>query len=287
MKKINIIIPTILIFLLFFSVIIPSYATSETNNIETITEQKNNNFLKSLSVEGYELSPEFNKNIETYYVAIPQDVSYLEILAETEVDNATLKITGNTNLNKTENTIKVTVTSQNRKTKTYNIIASKQKENGLNLTELTVDKGTLSPDFNSSTHYYTLDIKSDKEKTNLGVNAKANLEGTNIEVFGDKELEDGENFVTIVLQNGSNTTTYEILVNVTVEKVIITENESKDFINVFMKNVKEFFSDTSKVIAFLSVVAIILLILIICVIIKIIKNNKINKNKERLKNRAK
>ena len=280
MKKINIIVAVLIIFVISFFNFSFVEATENINNEQDI---KNNNFLKSLTVTGYELTPEFNKNITTYYLVVPEDVTEVEVLAEAEVEEASIKITGNTNLNRVENTIKVTVTSSSRKNKTYNIIATKQKDNGLSLESLAIENANLVPDFESNKYYYEIDFKSDKDKTDLNITASANQEGTTVEIFGDKGLEVGENLITIVLQNGSNTTTYEILANVTVEKTIITEVKNDNFFAGIVNGVKDFFSNTSKTIAFLSVVAIILLILILCVIVKIIKNNKANKNKERLK----
>ena len=284
MKKINIIVAVLIIFVISFFNFSFVEATENINNEQDV---KNNNFLKSLTVTGYELTPEFNKNITTYYLVVPEDVTEVEVLAETEVEEASIKITGNTNLNRVENTIKVTVTSSSRKNKTYNIIATKQKDNGLSLESLAIENANLVPDFESSKYYYEIEFKSDKDKTDLNITASANQEGTTVEIFGDKGLEVGENLITIVLQNGSNTTTYEILANITVEKTIITEVKNDNFFAGIVNGVKDFFSNTSKTIAFLSVVAIILLILILCVIVKIIKNNKANKNKERLKNRVK
>ena len=284
MKKINIIVAVLIIFVISFFNFSFVEATENINNEQDV---KNNNFLKSLTVTGYELTPEFNKNITTYYLVVPEDVTEVEVLAETEVEEASIKITGNTNLNRVENTIKVTVTSSSRKNKTYNIIATKQKDNGLSLESLAIENANLVPEFESNKYYYEIEFKSDKDKTDLNITASANQEGTTVEIFGDKGLEVGENLITIVLQNGSNTTTYEILANITVEKTIITEVKNDNFFAGIVNGVKDFFSNTSKTIAFLSVVAIILLILILCVIVKIIKNNKANKNKERLKNRVK
>ena len=73
MKKINIIIFSILI--IFFSVSIShiSYGANETT--DSIKNDRGNNYLESLLVEGYDLYPEFNKNILTYYVVLSPDVN--------------------------------------------------------------------------------------------------------------------------------------------------------------------------------------------------------------------
>ena len=81
-----------------------SYATSSTS---PEAEDRKNNYLKSLSVEGYEISPEFNKNTTTYYLVVPTSITSINILAEAESENATTKITGNTSLRNKENTVKI------------------------------------------------------------------------------------------------------------------------------------------------------------------------------------
>lgn len=284
MKKLNIILGIVLSLFLIFSVNTNSLATNVSNEIK---EERSNNYLKSLSVEGYEITPEFNKNINTYYLAVKDDVTSVNVFAESEIESASIKITGNSNLNKAENTIKVVVTSINKKTKTYNIIVNKQKDNGLNLTSLNIKGAEFLEEFDESKYYYTAKYLSNTDKTNLEIEATSNIEDAQIEILGATDLEYGENLVTIILKSGDNTTVYEVLVDITVERTIVTETKSDKPIDKIIMKVQDFFSDSNKVIALLSVIAILLLILIISVIIKIIKTKRINKNKERLRSRAK
>ncbi len=284
MKKINIILVSI--FSIFL--ILTTNFTSNGANIITNDKQndRNNNLLESLAVEGYELYPEFNKNIQNYYIIVEDSVTSVDVVAETENPNAKVKITGNTNLNKNENSINIRVTSESNKSKTYTIIATKQKPNELYLTSLSIDGTEISNEFDSLKFYYTLDYKTDKDFTDINVKAVANTDECEIEILGNKDLQSGDNLVTIILRDSKNITIYQVLINVTVEKIIITETKNNN-IDSFFLEVKEFFSNKNKVIALLSVIAFILLILILYTIIKIIKNNRANKNRERLRKRIK
>ena len=286
MKKINIIIFSILIIFFSVSTYHISYGTSETyttnETTDSIKNDRENNYLESLLVEGYDLYPEFNKNILTYYVVLSSDVNSLNITAETENKNATTKITGNTNLKNKENTIKITVTA-----KTYNIIATKEQDNGLKLTSLKIEGNDLSDKLYSLNHFFTFDYKTNKDTVDLNVEAIANEEGATVEIVGNKGLESGENLVTIILKNEKNTTIYEVLVNINVEKVLITEIENNDFFENVKNGIVDFFSDIYKVIALLCAIAVVLIILIISAIIKLIKNKKADKNRERLRKRVK
>lgn len=255
--------------------------TSQTDNENT------NNDLASLSITDYQISPEFNKNTRNYYVAIPTTISSVEVNAQAESAKATVKITGNTQLTKTENTIQIVVTSAKGRKKTYKIIVTKQKENTLKLQSLEIKGATFSPAFDSSKYYYTAEMKINDDSKDITVEAVANNANAKIEVIGNKEIKAGENLVSVIVSDSRETTVYEILINATVEKTIISNVENNDKIQQVKNGVLEFFKDENKVIALLVAVAVILIIIIICIIKKISGKNRADKNREKLRKRAK
>lgn len=256
-------------------------ATSQTDNENT------NNDLASLSITDYQISPEFNKNTRNYYVAIPTTISSVEVNAQAESAKATVKITGNTQLTKTENTIQIVVTSAKGRKKTYKIIVTKQKENTLKLQSLEIKGATFSPAFDSSKYYYTAEMKINDDSKDITVEAVANNANAKIEVIGNKGIKAGENLVSVIVSDSRETTVYEILINATVEKTIISNVENNDKIQQVKNGVLEFFKDENKVIALLVAVAVILIIIIICIIKKISGKNRADKNREKLRKRAK
>ena len=255
--------------------------TSQTDNENT------NNDLASLSITDYQISPEFNKNTRNYYVAIPTTISSVEVNAQAESAKATVKITGNTQLTKTENTIQIVVTSAKGRKKTYKIIVTKQKENTLKLQSLEIKGATFSPAFDSSKYYYTAEMKINDDSKDITVEAVANNANAKIEVIGNKGIQAGENLVSVIVSDSRETTVYEILINATVEKTIISNVDNNDKIQQVKNGVLEFFKDENKVIALLVAVAVILIIIIICIIKKISGKNKADKNREKLRKRAK
>lgn len=255
--------------------------TSQTDNENT------NNDLASLSITDYQISPEFNKNTRNYYLAIPTTISSVEVNAQAESAKATVKITGNTQLTKTENTIQIVVTSAKGRKKTYKIIVTKQKENTLKLQSLEIKGATFSPAFDSSKYYYTAEMKINNDSKDITVEAVANNANAKIEVIGNKGIQAGENLVSVIVSNSRETTVYEILINATVEKTIISNVENNDKIQQVKNGVLEFFKDENKVIALLVAVAVILIIIIICIIKKISGKNRADKNREKLRKRAK
>lgn len=255
--------------------------TSQTDNENT------NNDLASLSITDYQISPEFNKNTRNYYVAIPTTISSVEVNAQAESAKATVKITGNTQLTKTENTIQIVVTSAKGRKKTYKIIVTKQKENTLKLQSLEIKGATFSPAFDSSKYYYTAEMKINDDSKDITVETVANNANAKIEVIGNKGIKAGENLVSVIVSDSRETTVYEILINATVEKTIISNVENNDKIQQVKNGVLEFFKDENKVIALLVAVAVILIIIIICIIKKISGKNRADKNREKLRKRAK
>lgn len=255
--------------------------TSQTDNENT------NNDLASLSITDYQISPEFNKNTRNYYVAIPTTISSVEVNAQAESAKATVKITGNTQLTKTENTIQIVVTSAKGRKKTYKIIATKQKENTLKLQSLEIKGATFSPAFDSSKYYYTAEMKINDDSKDITVEAVANNANAKIEVIGNKGIKAGENLVSVIVSDSREITVYEILINATVEKTIISNVENNDKIQQVKNGLLEFFKDENKVIALLVAVAVILIIIIICIIKKISGKNRADKNREKLRKKAK
>ena len=83
-----------------------------------------NNFLKSLSVEGYTLDPVFDKNTLEYNVTLDVDTTLIKVSAAQEDDTASITGIGDVQVNDGENTITITVTAENGNQKTYTIHAT-------------------------------------------------------------------------------------------------------------------------------------------------------------------
>lgn len=84
---------------------------------------KDNN-LKSLSVEGYELSPAFSKDVTSYSVEVPDTVEEISVVAKVNDSTATVTGTGKIDIAEGTNKIDVVVTAQNGSTKTYSILVN-------------------------------------------------------------------------------------------------------------------------------------------------------------------
>lgn len=115
-----------------------------------IVNKSTNNYLKSLMVEGYKLTPEFDKQTLEYNLNISNEVKEITIIANSDDNKATIKGNGKVEVqnNKTECKIEVTAESGTVRTYTIKINNIQEKE-----TEKESEKEveTVSSEFENST----------------------------------------------------------------------------------------------------------------------------------------
>lgn len=102
-----------------------SVGGTQSATVKIITQQeleasysKNNN-LSSLSIDGYQLSPAFNKNTLEYNVEVPNNVTKVKINATKEDGKASIQGAGEHNVSEGKNKIEIKVIAQNGSVKTY------------------------------------------------------------------------------------------------------------------------------------------------------------------------
>lgn len=108
-------------------------SSAKTINIITQAEleasySKNNN-LSSLQVEGFSLSPEFNKDTLEYNVVVPEGTKEVNIIGSVEDRKSSISGTGVKEVNQGNNKFLVTVKAQNGAEKTYTINVDVKDEN--------------------------------------------------------------------------------------------------------------------------------------------------------------
>ena len=85
-------------------------------------EYSSDNTLKSLSIEGYEFEPVFNKDTTEYKLTVDQSVEKLKIEAIPNHEKASASGIGEVNLSSGENIIEIKVTAENGNEKIYKIV---------------------------------------------------------------------------------------------------------------------------------------------------------------------
>ena len=175
-----------------------------TSTTTTVTKSSNSK-LDSLEIAEGTITPEFSSGTKEYSISIPNEVTKLSISAVPDSSKATVKITGNEELQVGENTIEVVVTAEDGSKTTYKILA-KRAQPVLSLQTLTVgyidENGEkleliLNPVFVFDTYEYAIDTEIPHTVKNLEILGTANRENAIIEVIGNEELKTGENEITI------------------------------------------------------------------------------------------
>ena len=92
---------------------------SASSQIDVNKTYSKNNYLKSLSVDGYELTPAFDKDTLEYSVELNPGTESVNIVAVKEDESASIKGTGETSVSEGINTVEVTVTAENGNERIY------------------------------------------------------------------------------------------------------------------------------------------------------------------------
>ena len=109
---------------------------SKSVTVVTPREKSKNNELKSLSVEGYEISPKFDKDVNEYSVTVPSTVEKINIIAKKADSYASLSGTGEVTVEEGVNTFEIVVTSETGVSNTYKLTVNVEDQNPI---EVTVD----------------------------------------------------------------------------------------------------------------------------------------------------
>lgn len=80
--------------------------------------------LSKLEVNGYVITPTFNPEVYSYSVNVPTGTTSLDITAETDIEGATVEITGNNDLKDGENLITIIVKTDDENVTTYQLTAN-------------------------------------------------------------------------------------------------------------------------------------------------------------------
>lgn len=92
------------------------------------TTKSNNNYLESLKIEGYELTPEFDKQTVDYKIDKPITDSNVTITAKAFDDKAKISGSGNIKIEDNQSEFRIDVTAESGSVRTYKISFEKVDE---------------------------------------------------------------------------------------------------------------------------------------------------------------
>lgn len=185
--------------------------STSTYKIIIVREDANDDVtLESLNVEGFLLTPKFDKETYKYTLNVDKNVEEIIINAKTTYEFAKIRGTGKYLLATGTNTYKVTVTAENGNEAVYEIEII--RNNGTSsLKNLEIIDVELDSKFSSDKYTYYATVKSDVKTVDIKAEANDNDQ---VEIIGNEELEYGENEIIIrVTGEDKSTTTYKIIID--------------------------------------------------------------------------
>lgn len=209
-------------------------ASNLLTNTKPEEEKKSDNaYLKSLTIEGQELIPTFNKETTSYTMQVTSDIIELNVKAETEDEKASTSIQGNKDLKDGENIVTISVNAEDGTTKIYEIKVTKSEKIALGLKSLIIEGTDIESDFRPELYEYEIEVE---DVTNLQIEAIANDETATVEILGNEDLQDGENIITIIVssQDGKEKVTYQITANKIAKKTSTVEKKTQIVPKVYL-----------------------------------------------------
>ena len=259
---------------------------SNSNNNNTTTQEKSSEArLRDFGITPNDFSG-FKRDTYEYKVEVPNNVAEVEVYARTLDSNAKIKSgTGKISLKEGQNKAEVVVVAEDGKTtKTYTLNITRQSaetpaepetepttqpttepttentnEEKLGLSSLTVNQMNLKPNFSTDTYEYTIELTQDINS--LEIEAKSNKDTAIVEIFGNENLQQGENLITIIVSDTSSeeNTIYQITVNKNLsEKEVVS---SVDWLDPATWGFKQYL--------IVGTVIVLIIIIIIAIILKI------------------
>lgn len=176
----------------------------QSSTVVQTPKKSNNNYLTTLTVNGASLSPKFNKDVVSYNVTVPYEVSKLDISYLIEDKKATAEILENDPLKVGEvQQIYVKVTAEDGSVRMYTINATRSAlSSNAYLKELSAKGFNLNESFDKTRLNYSMNVDANTKSLNL--TALAENDKAKVEILGNSNLKVGSNIlmVSVTDENG-------------------------------------------------------------------------------------
>ncbi len=115
------------------------------------TSKSNNNYLKSIKINGYDITPEFEKQTLEYNINIPKNVKELTIDAVADDEKAKVDGIGKIELKENQTTFRIDVTAESGTVRTYLIKTNAQEnENEIKEDEKITETSKVVEEYNKN-----------------------------------------------------------------------------------------------------------------------------------------
>ncbi len=208
---------------------------SDTIESQNISDDNSNLEIMRLNQEG--ITPNFDPNIQEYYLVIDESIDDIDVTAIPENKESQVKITGNKKLKIGKNIINIEVTSKDKtNVKNYKINITKTNnisKTNTNLETLAIENYELIPEFNNNTTNYNLEVS--KDTNSLIILAIPSEMDAKVEVAGNEDLKEGNNKMIITVTAIDKITVKKYNINVYKRN----ESEEKEYKENEQKRIEE------------------------------------------------
>lgn len=225
-------------------------SNTRTNALSSTANKSTEARLKNMGIkeETYDFTG-FKRDRKEYSIEVPNKITSLTVYATPVDSKAKVVGTGKVTLKEGDNTVTVTVTAEAGNTETYNLKIKRKTaaeeasgdtdetltdnvSGAFGLSSLDIDDVNLSPGFDTEIYQYTSDLT--KDLTSLEIETIPTTDDTTVEIFGNENLHEGENLITILVKNKKTgqTATYQITVNKNLQSTDV-EGEGSEQVEEF------------------------------------------------------
>ena len=182
-----------------------------------------NNNLSTLKVEGYTLSPAFDKDVIAYEVMVNEDVTELTINADSESTKATVTGTGKMKIDSDNTIITITVKPQVGNEKKYTINVIKQVSN-----DTTNDNTETNNNTNTNTNTDTnTNTNNDSNTTTSNTNTQTTVTDIN-KIMSNAKIKLTNNNITSIKYDTKASVIIDKLISNGAKKVVIKDSNKKE-----------------------------------------------------------
>ena len=156
--------------------------------------------LDTLSIEGFDLEPEFSSNSLNYTVKVPFDVTHVDVTFDTYYDTTVTNLINVDELKVGENQIYISC-ENGTATATYKITVIRENDKTNTLNSITVSDYELEPTFDEDVNDYIVRVPADCTSVDVGivpVNENEIITGT-----GSYKIDISETVISIVVTSAN------------------------------------------------------------------------------------
>ena len=204
----------------YTQIIVINDKTTTTKKTTTTRKKSSDNYLSSIRIDG-DIIKDFDKNINKYYVTVPNNKEEVKITYNLNDDYSKAEINGPKKLEVGDNEYTIGVTSEDNTTRFYKILITRQETEKIlsdnnKLSKLSIKNHKIN--FNKNINTYHLMIDKDTKKLNISV--KVEDEKAKYKITGNNNLNTDSIIKIAVTAENGEINLYRIIINIKKNSIV-------------------------------------------------------------------